>query len=146
MDGAQGGVIDARKQRRTTTMVAVAIAAHIGPRSERGDGNGMMFCGYLIPADETATAADGTRTPARLQLRPPPEPAGVVLPAYTSNSADLRIGSGLIGLLAALRRRHTEVVAGVTRSRSRLRLSHKSATAARYWRTLLSGRYVARGR
>ena len=37
-------------------MMALAIAAHIGPRSERGLGDGMIFCGYLIPADETATA------------------------------------------------------------------------------------------
>jgi hypothetical protein len=56
MDGARDHAIDAREQRLTTTMMALAIAAHIGPRSERGDGDGMIFCGYLIPADETATA------------------------------------------------------------------------------------------
>jgi hypothetical protein len=63
MDGARDHAIDAREQRLTTTMMAVAIAAHIGPRSECGDDDGMMFCGYLIPADETAGAGQVRRLP-----------------------------------------------------------------------------------
>ena len=51
IDGARDDAIDAREQRLTTTMVAVTIAAHIGRRSELGDGDGMMFRGCLIRAD-----------------------------------------------------------------------------------------------